>query len=259
MNRVRSSRPPTRTWRTAAPRTSPRSAPSSCAACGCARRTASRPVSTARARCGRGSAGVPVTVAEETSYPFSEHLALRVDPETPVEFLLHLRIPSWATGVTATCAGADIRARGRLAPRRQEVAARGRDHLSFGAEAQPVPSEQRRVLRAAGAALLRGADRRDNEAGQGLSPPRLPRLPGVPRGVGPGTLCAAQGPRRRPGLRALRQSQGRRAVPVGRTRPCGLQARMLNQGTGKVGDRRALVPMGSGEAILRRMTFPLAP
>jgi hypothetical protein len=33
---------------------------------------------------------------------------------------------------------------------------------------------------------------------------------------------------------------------------------MLNQGTGKA-ETVELVPMGSGEALLRRMTFPLAP
>jgi hypothetical protein len=42
------------------------------------------------------------------------------------------------------------------------------------------------------------------------------------------------------------------------TAPLRLQARLLNQGTDKV-ETVDLVPMGSGEATLRRMTFPLAP
>jgi DUF1680 family protein len=39
--------------------------------------------------------GVAVTLAQKTAYPESEHIEIRVDPETPVEFALHLRIPAW--------------------------------------------------------------------------------------------------------------------------------------------------------------------
>ena len=40
--------------------------------------------------------------------------------------------------------------------------------------------------------------------------------------------------------------------------PIRLQASVLNLGTDKA-ETISMVPMGSGEAILRRMTFPLAP
>lgn len=40
----------------------------------------------------------PVIIDEETDYPFGGEVALRVNPESPTEFSLHLRIPGWARG-----------------------------------------------------------------------------------------------------------------------------------------------------------------
>jgi len=42
--------------------------------------------------------GVAVHLVEETEYPFHGSVKLRVDPATPLEFPLQLRIPGWATG-----------------------------------------------------------------------------------------------------------------------------------------------------------------
>ena len=39
--------------------------------------------------------GVAVTLAQETAYPEAERIELRLEPEAPVEFSLHLRIPGW--------------------------------------------------------------------------------------------------------------------------------------------------------------------
>ena len=39
--------------------------------------------------------GVPVKLAQKTAYPESEQIQFRVEPETPVEFSLRLRIPGW--------------------------------------------------------------------------------------------------------------------------------------------------------------------
>jgi hypothetical protein len=41
--------------------------------------------------------GTSITITEETNYPFSDNIKLIIKPEKPVEFPLHLRIPSWAT------------------------------------------------------------------------------------------------------------------------------------------------------------------
>jgi hypothetical protein len=44
--------------------------------------------------------GTAVTVTEETDYPFRGAVALTVNPEKPLAFPLHLRIPEWASGTT---------------------------------------------------------------------------------------------------------------------------------------------------------------
>jgi DUF1680 family protein len=39
--------------------------------------------------------GVPVTLTQRTAYPESEEIEVRVEPESPVEFAVRLRIPGW--------------------------------------------------------------------------------------------------------------------------------------------------------------------
>ena len=201
--------------------------------------------------------GVPVTVAEETTYPFSEHLRFRVDPETPVDFLIRLRIPSWTTGVTATCEGADIRRAGDWLLVGKKWKPGDAIDLSFGAEAQPVPSNNGEFYVRRGPlfyALPIAAIRR---------PVKDYPLPGFHDYlVFPAVW--AQGhyalPRASDGAPAFELSGDPKADPrfPWDGAPVSLQARMLNQGTGKA-ETVELVPMGSGEALLRRMTFPLAP
>jgi uncharacterized protein len=49
--------------------------------------------------------GTPVHIAEETSYPFQGSVHFRVNPASPLNFLLLLRIPAWAQGATLTVNG----------------------------------------------------------------------------------------------------------------------------------------------------------
>ena len=39
--------------------------------------------------------GVRVKIAQQTAYPASEHIELRIDPESPADFAVHLRVPGW--------------------------------------------------------------------------------------------------------------------------------------------------------------------
>jgi DUF1680 family protein len=41
------------------------------------------------------ASGVPVTLAQKTAYPESERILIQVEPQSPVSFAVHLRIPSW--------------------------------------------------------------------------------------------------------------------------------------------------------------------
>ncbi len=87
--------------------------------------------------------------------PFRSSCGIRVDPESPVDFILHLRIPTWADEHLGGLRGRRDPPRGRLAPRRQDVAG-GRRHRPLVRRAGPAgPRQQRRILRAARPALLR--------------------------------------------------------------------------------------------------------
>jgi hypothetical protein len=39
-----------------------------------------------------------INLTQETDYPWDGGISLKVDPETPVDFTLHIRVPGWAQG-----------------------------------------------------------------------------------------------------------------------------------------------------------------
>jgi hypothetical protein len=197
--------------------------------------------------------GTAVRIAEETSYPFSEELRLKVDPEAPADFVIHLRIPSWATSISATCDGAQVHRAGDWLLVSKTWRAGDAISLSFGAQAQPVPSNNGEFY------VRRG--------------PLFYALPikAIKRPVKDFPVAGFHDYLVFP----VEWAQARYALPASPGfdlapdatsdprfpydgAPARLEARLLNTGTGKV-ETVALVPMGSGEAILRRMTFPLAP
>jgi hypothetical protein len=53
-----------------------------------------------------GKAKRTVEIIEETSYPFSKRITFRIRAAQPVEFLLHLRVPSW-------CSNPDLKVNGK--------------------------------------------------------------------------------------------------------------------------------------------------
>jgi len=42
-------------------------------------------------------AGVSITLIQQTEFPASDHVTIRVEPASPIEFALQLRIPAWAS------------------------------------------------------------------------------------------------------------------------------------------------------------------
>ena len=52
--------------------------------------------------------GVGVRIEEATDYPFSATISLTVSPEQPVEFPLVLRNPGWSKSTQVTCEGASV-------------------------------------------------------------------------------------------------------------------------------------------------------
>jgi uncharacterized protein len=203
--------------------------------------------------------GVPVHVAEDTTYPFSEKVRLRVDPGTPVEFSLHLRIPSWATTLSAACAGSEIRRAGDWLLVSKKWQAGDAVEISFGAEVQPVPANNGEFYVRRGPlfyALPIAAIKR---------PIKDYPVPGfhdylmfpVEWAQGHYALPRASSDPAPQGFTLVQNPAANSRFPWDAA-PIRLQASVLNLGTDKT-ETISMVPMGSGEAILRRMTFPLAP
>jgi uncharacterized protein len=203
--------------------------------------------------------GVPVHIAEETTYPFSEKLRLRVDPAAPVEFSLHLRIPGWATTISADCAGAEIRRAGDWLLVSKKWQAGDAVDISFGAQVQPVPANNGEFYVRRGPlfyALPIAAIKR---------PIKDYPVPGfhdylmfpVEWAQGHYALPRSSGDPAPQGFTLVQNPAADSKFPWDAA-PIRLQASVLNLGNDKA-ETISMVPMGSGEAILRRMTFPLAP
>ena len=52
--------------------------------------------------------GTTVRIREETDYPFRERITFTVDPQRPLRFPLHLRIPEWAAGAVVHVNGNSV-------------------------------------------------------------------------------------------------------------------------------------------------------
>ena len=87
--------------------------------------------------------GVPVTVTELTRYPFENRVSLVVSPKTPATFTLRLRVPAWSLGFKVTCPGAAIVRAGSWLLVTREWQAGDQLSLEFEAQVQPVPANNK--------------------------------------------------------------------------------------------------------------------
>ena len=204
--------------------------------------------------------GVPVALTEETSYPFSEAITVRLEPASPVAFAVHLRIPSWATGVDAKSPGAEIHRAGDWLLVSRTWQKGDTITVSFGASVEPVPAHNgeffvRRgpLFYAVGIPAILKPVKDYPVAGfhdylafpvtWGKARYALPRSGG---GI--------------PDLSSFRLAPNPKAdarYPWDEP-PSRLEVTLLSLDTQKQ-EALALVPMGAGAATLRRMTFPVAP
>ncbi|MBM2713038.1 glycoside hydrolase family 127 protein [Mesorhizobium caraganae] len=53
-------------------------------------------------------AGTPVSIVQTSNYPWDGAVSIRVEPDAPVEFTLHLRVPSWCRKATLKVNGAPV-------------------------------------------------------------------------------------------------------------------------------------------------------
>jgi len=203
--------------------------------------------------------GVGVRLSEETSYPFADSVLVRVEPDAPAEFYLHLRVPSWATRVDVTAPGAEVHRAGDWllvgkAWQKGDTVA-----LSFGAEVRPVPANNgefyvRRgpLFYAIGIPGILGAIKDYPLPGYHdytVSPVTWGQ---VRFALAKMTDLAAA-----PALALVPNPKADARFPWD-SPPSLLEGTLLNLDTMKA-QAVALVPMGCNEATLRRMTFSVAP
>jgi hypothetical protein len=201
--------------------------------------------------------GVAVRLKEETTYPFSEKISLKVDPDAPVAFSLHLRIPAWATSFTAESPGAEIHRAGDWLLVTKKWQAGDTVALSFGAVVEPVPATNgefyiRRgpLFYAVGIPGILGPvkdfplkDFHDYTVSPVTWGDARYAIPGMTGGPLAYQLVPVAG--------------GDPRFPWDAS-PLHLNATIVSLDTMKT-ETVGLVPMGSGEAVLRRMTFPTTP
>jgi hypothetical protein len=202
---------------------------------------------------------VTVRIAEETSYPFSEQIVLRVDPETPVEFFLHLRVPAWATSVAARCRGAEIHRAGDWLLVAKEWKSGDVISLSFGADVQPVPANNGEFYLRRGPLFYALAIPSVKKATKNYPLPRFHDYLVFPTADARWHFALAK-LTEDPTALAFELVPNSGADPrfPWDVSPLRLKGNILNLDTKKI-ETVALVPMGSGEATLRRVTFPVAP
>ncbi len=202
---------------------------------------------------------VTVRLIEETDYPFSEQISIRVNPGSPVEFLLHLRVPAWATSLSAKCPGAEIHRAGGWLLVGKEWQPGDTVALSFGADVQPIPANNGEFYVRRGPLFYALAIPAEKKATKDYPLPgfhdyfvnpakdahwhyALGRFTNDPSALGFELVANGNADARFPWDAA----------------PQRLKGSMLNLDT-KETETVELVPMGSGEAILRRVAFPIAP
>ncbi|MGA2443868.1 MAG: beta-L-arabinofuranosidase domain-containing protein [Opitutaceae bacterium] len=202
---------------------------------------------------------VTVRLAEETSYPFSEQIVLRVDPDTPVEFFLHLRVPAWATSVAAKCPSAEIHRAGDWLLVAKKWQSGDIINLSFGADVQPVPANNGEFYVRRGPLFYALAIPSVKKATKDYPLPGFHDYLVYPTTDAQWHYALAK-------LTENPSALAFELVPNDKAdarfpwdvAPQRLKGNILNLDTKKT-ETVELVPMGSGEATLRRVSFPIAP
>jgi DUF1680 family protein len=201
---------------------------------------------------------VPLRLAEETTYPFAEQIVLRVDPASPVEFLLHLRVPAWATTSSVVCPGAVLHRAGDWILVSKKWQSGDVVHLSFGADVQPVPASNGEFYVRRGPLFYAVPFASIKEPIKDYPVPGFHDYTVSPVlwGQGHYAFQKSSGHLSTPAFEAVPNPKADPRFPWDAA-PTRLKATLLNLDTDKP-DTVELVPMGSGEALLRRMTFPVA-
>jgi DUF1680 family protein len=203
--------------------------------------------------------GKVVHLAEETTYPFSDQVVVHLTPSEPIEFFLHLRVPSWATTFQVTSAGAEVHRVGDWVLVGKKWQKGDSVAVTFGVTTTPIPATN-------GEFYLRRGPLFYAVGVPGIKQPvknfPLPQFHDY-------TVSPVEWEQARFGV--LKMTEGGMAasfklVPNPKadakfpwdSPPAFLEGTMQNLNTGKV-QSVDLVPMGAEAATLRKMTFSTNP
>ena len=200
--------------------------------------------------------GVGVRIEEETDYPFSGTISLTVSAKQAVEFPLVLRNPGWSKSTQVTCEGASISRNGDYFVVRKSWSKGDQVQIAFSESIIGIPAWYAEI------ALQRGP------LVYALTIPSVKfeikhySLPGFADLEYSSKLGAQWWYALDPslgkgdfGFTAKSERDVNLPYPFDGA-PVRLEGKLINLDTGKREDV-SLVPMGSSQAILRRVTFPV--
>jgi DUF1680 family protein len=204
-------------------------------------------------------AGVAVHLSEDTTYPFSEKIAVHVDPASPVDFNLYVRVPSWATSIDSSCPGARIHRAGDWLLVGKKWGQGDVLGITFGADVRPVPATNGEFFVQRGPLIYVVPIPAERRAVKDFPVAGFHDYHFFPIKWGDARygLLKSSDSVTLAGFKLVPDASADPRYPFDGA-PARLTGEMTDLDTMKVATV-ALVPIGSSEAVLRRATFPATP
>ena len=200
--------------------------------------------------------GVGVRIEEATDYPFSATISLTVSPKQPVEFPLVLRNPGWSESTQVTCEGASVSRNGDYFVVRKRWTKGDQVKIVFSESIIGIPAWYAEIALQRGPLVYALTIPSVKFEAKHYSLPGFADLEyssavgaqwwyALDPSLGKGDF----------GFTARGEKDVNMPYPFDGA-PVRLEGKLINLDTGKREDV-SLVPMGSSQAILRRVTFPV--
>jgi hypothetical protein len=202
--------------------------------------------------------GMPVTVTENTRYPFENQINLTIGPEKPTSFTLRLRVPGWCKGVAITAPGAMVVRAGVWMLVTKTWVPGDNLAVTFKAQVQLVPANNKEFYLRYGPLFYAYAIPSEMKAIKNYALPDFHDYYAIPMAGARWNYALAKiqgGSEDGPLPLALVSNPAASPNYPWDTATAKLTGTLINQDTGKP-ETIELVPMGCGDAKLRRCTFP---
>ena len=199
--------------------------------------------------------GVGVRIDENTDYPFSSEISIVLSPEQPDDFSLTLRNPAWSKSTKVICQGATVTKSGDYFVVHKKWVKGDQVKIEFSEPVVEVPAANGEFYVQRGPLVYA----LQIPARAWLKKYKLPGFEDLAYLPETGAdwfyaLGPAQG-ERRPRFYLQTGRDANLLYPFDQAPAAAGRNRMINLNSGK-SESVALIPMGSGLAMLRRVTFP---